>query len=80
MAKSTFQGVIRTYGGQDKSSGVTPAPVMCAEVINFLASTTTATTVPTLTVVAVVVEAKKFITSAHITGAGVTPELLSWPP
>lgn len=45
MAKSTFQGVIRTYGGQDKSSGVTPAPVMCAEVINFLASTTTATTV-----------------------------------
>ena len=45
MAKSTFQGVIRTYGGQDKSSGVTPGVVMCAEVINFLASTTTATTV-----------------------------------
>jgi len=43
MAKSTFQGVVRTYGGQDKSSGVTPAPVIVGEVISFLSSTATAT-------------------------------------
>ena len=41
--RSTFQGIIRTYGGQDKSSGVTPAPVIVGEVVSFLSSTTTAT-------------------------------------
>jgi hypothetical protein len=43
--KSTFQGYVRTYGGQDKSSGVTPAVLVASEVITFLASTTTATAV-----------------------------------
>ena len=41
--RSTFQGIIRTYGGQDKSSGVTPAPVIVGEVVSFLSSTTTST-------------------------------------
>jgi hypothetical protein len=41
--RSTFQGIIRTYGGQDKSSGVTPAPVIVGEVVSFLSSTATAT-------------------------------------
>ena len=43
--KSTFQGYVRTYGGQDKSSGVTPGVLVASEVITFLASTTTATAV-----------------------------------
>ena len=43
--KSTFQGYVRTYGGQDKSSGVTPGVLIASEVITFLASTTTATAV-----------------------------------
>lgn len=41
--RSTFQGIIRTYGGQDKSSGVTPAPVIVGEVVSFLSSTATST-------------------------------------
>ena len=41
--RSTFQGIVRTYGGQDKSSGVTPAPVIVGEVVSFLSSTATAT-------------------------------------
>jgi len=43
--KSTFQGYVRTYGGQDKSSGVAPGVLVASEVITFLASTTTATAV-----------------------------------
>jgi len=43
--KSTFQGYVRTYGGQDKSSGVTPGVLVASEVITFLSSTTTATAV-----------------------------------
>ena len=29
MATNTFQGKMRTYGGQDKSSGVTPEDLSC---------------------------------------------------
>jgi hypothetical protein len=45
MGKSTFQGYVRTYGGQDKSSGVDPGVLIASTVITFLASTTTATAV-----------------------------------
>ena len=45
MAKSTFQGYVRTYGGQDRSSGVTPGTLVASEVITFLSSTATATAV-----------------------------------
>ena len=45
MAKSTFQGYVRTYGGQDRSSGVTPGTLIASEVITFLSSTATATAV-----------------------------------
>ena len=45
MAKSTFQGYVRTYGGQDRSSGVTPGTLVASEVITFLCSTATATAV-----------------------------------
>ena len=41
--RSTFQGIIRSYGGQAKESGVTPAPVIVGEVVSFLSSTATAT-------------------------------------
>jgi len=43
--RSTFQGYVRTYGGQDKSSGVAPGVLVASEVITFLSSTTTATAV-----------------------------------
>ena len=43
--KSTFQGYVRTYGGVDKSSGVTPGTLIASEVITFLSSTATATAV-----------------------------------
>ena len=43
--KSTFQGYVRTYGGQDKSSGVAPGVLVASEVITFLSSTATATAV-----------------------------------
>jgi predicted hotdog family 3-hydroxylacyl-ACP dehydratase len=45
MGKSTFQGYVRTYGGQDRSSGVTPGTLVASEVITFLSSTATATAV-----------------------------------
>ena len=45
MAKSTFQGYVRTYGGQDRNSGVTPGTLVASEVITFLCSTATATAV-----------------------------------
>ncbi|MCJ7571272.1 MAG: hypothetical protein MUO82_05290 [Candidatus Thermoplasmatota archaeon] len=45
MAKSTFQGYVRTYGGQDRNSGVTPGTLVASEVITFLSSTATATAV-----------------------------------
>ena len=43
--KSTFQGYVRTYGGQDKSSGVNPGVLVASTLITFLSSTTTATAV-----------------------------------
>jgi hypothetical protein len=43
--RSTFQGYVRTYGGQDKSSGVAPGVLVASEVITFLSSTATATAV-----------------------------------
>ena len=43
--KSTFQGYVRTYGGQDRNSGVTPGTLVASEVITFLCSTATATAV-----------------------------------
>ena len=43
--KSTFQGYVRTYGGQDRNSGVTPGTLVASEVITFLSSTATATAV-----------------------------------
>jgi hypothetical protein len=38
MATSTFQGKIRSYGGQDKSSSATPGVVVLSEVISFNAA------------------------------------------
>ena len=43
--RSTFQGYVRTYGGQDKSSGVDPGVLIASTLITFLSSTTTATAV-----------------------------------
>jgi predicted hotdog family 3-hydroxylacyl-ACP dehydratase len=43
--KSTFQGYVRTYGGQDRNSGATPGTLIASEVITFLSSTATATAV-----------------------------------
>lgn len=43
--KSSFQGYVRTYGGQDRNSGVTPGVLVASEVLTFLSSTTTATAV-----------------------------------
>ena len=43
--KSTFQGYVRTYGGQDKSSGVDPGVLIASTLITFLSSTATATAV-----------------------------------
>lgn len=35
MAKATFQGLVRSYGGATKESGVTPVPVTQSVVISF---------------------------------------------
>ena len=35
MATRSFQGIIRSYGGQDKSSGVTPSNVNLSAVVSF---------------------------------------------
>lgn len=35
MATSTFQGLLRSYGGAGKGTGVTPAPVLQSVVISF---------------------------------------------
>jgi len=43
--RSTFQGYVRTYGGQQKESGVAPGVLVASEVITFLSSTATATAV-----------------------------------
>jgi len=43
--RSTFQGVVRSYGGQTKQSGVAPGVLVMSEVITFLSSTSTATAV-----------------------------------
>lgn len=43
MAKTSFQGVVRSYGGQDKNSGVTPGVMTQSEVISFNAGSTTST-------------------------------------
>jgi len=43
MTRSSFQGVVRSYGGQNKNSGVTPSVLNYAEVVTFSASTATAT-------------------------------------
>ena len=38
MATTSFQGIVRSYGGQDKSSGVTPGVLLLSEVISFNAA------------------------------------------
>lgn len=35
MARSSFQGIVRSYGGATKESGVTPVPVTQSVVISF---------------------------------------------
>ena len=35
MATTSFQGIVRSYGGQDKSSGVTPSTVCLSVIISF---------------------------------------------
>jgi len=42
---SSFQGVVRSYGGSDKSSGVTPVPVLQSVVISFDPTAAAATAV-----------------------------------
>jgi len=38
MATTSFQGIVRSYGGQDKSSGATPSVLLLSEVISFNAA------------------------------------------
>lgn len=45
MGTTTFQGIVRSYGGADKSSGVTPVPVMQSVVISFDPTAAAATAV-----------------------------------
>ena len=35
MATTSFQGIVRSYGGQDKSSGVTPSNVVLSAIVSF---------------------------------------------
>ena len=46
MATTTFQGKVRSYGGQDKSSGATPGVVLLSEVISFNAAATAVSLTP----------------------------------
>jgi len=46
MATTTFQGKVRSYGGQDKSSGATPGVVLLSEVISFNAAATAGSLTP----------------------------------
>lgn len=41
--RSTFQGIVRTYGGQYKEQGTTPAVLVASQVVSFTCSTTVAT-------------------------------------
>lgn len=41
--RSTFQGIVRTYGGQYKENGTTPAVLVASQVVSFTCSTTVAT-------------------------------------
>jgi hypothetical protein len=45
MATSTFQGIVRSYGGQDKSV-TTPGVVVLSEVISFNAAAAAASLTP----------------------------------
>jgi len=45
MTRSTFQGIVRSYGGQTKQSGTAPGVLVMSEVITFLSSTATSTPV-----------------------------------
>lgn len=45
MATNTFQGVLRSYGGATKESGVTPAGVLQSVVISFSPTASSATAV-----------------------------------
>jgi len=45
MATTTFQGVLRSYGGATKESGVTPAGVLQSVVISFNPTASSATAV-----------------------------------
>lgn len=45
MATNTFQGVLRSYGGATKESGVTPAGVLQSVVISFNPTASSATAV-----------------------------------
>ena len=46
MATTSFQGIVRSYGGQDKSSGVTPGVLLLSEVISFNAAATAVSLTP----------------------------------
>jgi hypothetical protein len=41
--RSTFQGIVRTYGGQYKENGTTPGVLISSEYVSFSCSTTVAT-------------------------------------
>ena len=45
MATTTFQGIVRSYGGEPKESGVTPAGVLQSVVISFNPTLSSATAV-----------------------------------
>jgi hypothetical protein len=45
MATNTFQGIVRSYGGADKSDGVTPGVITLSETISFSPTATGATNV-----------------------------------
>ena len=46
MATTSFQGIVRSYGGQDKSSGATPSVLLLSEVISFNAAATAGSLTP----------------------------------
>ena len=46
MATTSFQGIIRSYGGQDRSTSTTPGVVLLSEVISFNAAATSGSLTP----------------------------------
>ena len=82
MALNTFQGLMRSTGGQPKESGVTPSPLTLSVVVSFVASGTAAVvrvgssgTVGTPLVLPPGAIPLSLITISAATGAGATIDM-----